>query len=65
DGCHTVTGSQRDANRVGAVRSALGELGVEKDRAKMFFLPRGLHPEFVGAAREMNELVTELGPSPF
>ncbi|RWX49962.1 Methyl-viologen-reducing hydrogenase, delta subunit, partial [Candidatus Electrothrix marina] len=58
-------GSQRAAKRVEAVRSALGELGVEKERAKMFFLPRGLHPEFVGAAQEMNKLVTELGPSPF
>ncbi|MCI5164230.1 MAG: hydrogenase iron-sulfur subunit [Candidatus Electrothrix sp. AX5] len=65
DGCHNVKGSQRAAKRVEAVRSSLGELGVEKDRAKMFFLPRGLHPEFVGAAQEMNKLVTELGPSPF
>jgi coenzyme F420-reducing hydrogenase delta subunit len=50
---------------VEAVRSALGELGVEKDRAKMFFLPRGLHPEFVDAAQEMNDKITALGPSPF
>ncbi|WPD23273.1 MAG: hydrogenase iron-sulfur subunit [Candidatus Electrothrix scaldis] len=65
DGCHNVRGSQRAAKRVESVRSALSELGVEKDRAKMFFLPRGLHPEFVDVAQEVNTLVTEMGPSPF
>ncbi|WP_339135451.1 MAG: hydrogenase iron-sulfur subunit [Candidatus Electrothrix sp. GW3-4] len=65
EGCHNVRGSQRAAKRVEAVRSALSELGVEEERAKMFFLPRGLHPEFVDVAQEMNDQVTELGPSPF
>ncbi|MCI5130777.1 MAG: hydrogenase iron-sulfur subunit [Candidatus Electrothrix sp. EH2] len=65
DGCHNVRGSQRAAKRVESVRSVLDELGLEKDRAKMFFLPRGLHPEFVDTARKMNDLITELGPSPF
>ncbi|CAK8719647.1 MAG: hydrogenase iron-sulfur subunit [Candidatus Electrothrix sp. AW2] len=65
DGCHNVKGSQRAAKRVQAVRSALGELGVEKDRIKMFFLQRGLHPEFVDVAQEMTEQITALGPSPF
>ncbi|WP_446011149.1 hydrogenase iron-sulfur subunit [Candidatus Electrothrix sp.] len=65
DGCHNVKGSQRAAKRVEAVRSALGELGLEKDRAKMFFLPRGLHPEFVDVAQEMTDHIAELGPSPF
>ncbi|MCI5148715.1 MAG: hydrogenase iron-sulfur subunit [Candidatus Electrothrix sp. MAN1_4] len=65
DGCHNVKGSQRAAKRVEAVRSALGELGLEKDRAKMFFLPRGLHPEFVDVAQEMTDHITEMGPSPF
>ena len=65
EGCHNVRGSQRAAKRVESVRSALEELGVEKDRAKMFFLPRGLHPEFIDAAQKMNALISELGPSPF
>jgi len=65
DGCHNVKGSQRAAKRVEAVRSALGELGLEEDRAKMFFLPRGLHPEFVDVAQEMTDRIVELGPSPF
>ena len=65
DGCHNVKGSQRAAKRVQAVREALSELGVEPDRAKMYHLPRGLHPEFIDAGREMNENISTMGPSPF
>jgi coenzyme F420-reducing hydrogenase delta subunit len=65
DGCHNVKGSQRAAKRVQAVREALSELGVEPDRARMYHLPRGLHPEFVDAGREMNENISTMGPSPF
>ncbi len=65
DGCHNVEGSQRAAKRVAAVREALQELDVEPERAKMYHLPRGLHPEFVDAAREMNQRIEKIGPSPF
>ena len=65
DGCHNLKGSQRAAKRVQAVRNALSELDVEPERVKMFHLPRGLHPEFVEAAREMNEQIAKMGPSPF
>ncbi|HFQ89271.1 MAG TPA: hydrogenase iron-sulfur subunit [Desulfobulbus sp.] len=65
DGCHNVKGSQRAAKRVQAVRDALEELGVEPDRVRMYHLPRGLHPEFVDAAREMDEGIRSMGPGPF
>lgn len=65
DGCHNVKGSLRAAKRVEAVRQALSELGVEPERAAMYHLPRGLHPEFIDAAREMNELIGKMGPGPF
>jgi coenzyme F420-reducing hydrogenase delta subunit len=65
DGCHNVKGSQRAAKRVEAVRQALAELDVEADRARMYHLPRGLHPEFIEAGREMNERISRMGPSPF
>jgi coenzyme F420-reducing hydrogenase delta subunit len=65
EGCHNVKGSERAAKRVEAVRSALAELGEDRDRARMYHLPRGLHPEFVDAGQEMNRLITEMGPSPF
>ncbi len=64
-GCHNAKGSARAAKRVEAVRQALDELGVEPDRARMFHLERGLHPEFVDVAVEMNENVRKMGPSPF
>ena len=65
DSCHNVKGSERAAKRVKAVKEALQELGVEPERAAMYHLPRGLHPEFVEAALEMNERITRLGPAPF
>jgi len=65
EGCHNLQGSQRAARRVQAVRDALAELDVEPERAKMYHLPRGLHPEFVNAGREMNERISQMGPSPF
>ena len=65
DACHNVKGSGRAAKRVDAVRQALVELEVEPERARMYHLPRGLHPEFIKAGVEMNELIGKMGPSPF
>lgn len=65
DTCHNEKGSRRAAKRVEAVREALRELDVEADRIRMYHLPRGLHPDFIDAAREMNERIRELGPGPF
>lgn len=65
DACHNVKGSQRAAKRVEAVKKALGELDVEPERVEMYHLARGLHPEFIEAAQEMNERIQKMGPSPF
>ncbi len=65
DSCHNVKGSQRAAKRVAAVKKALGEIDVEPERVEMFHLSRGLHPEFVDAAVEMNKRIEQMGPSPF
>lgn len=65
DTCHNVKGSQRAAKRVEAIKNAMSELGVEADRVEMYHMERGLHPEFVDAAKEMNERILKLGPSPF
>ena len=65
DTCHNVKGSQRAAKRVEAVKSAMSELGVESGRVEMYHMARGLHPEFVDAAKEMNQRILKMGPSPF
>ena len=65
DTCHNVKGSQRAAKRVEAVKDAMSELGVEANRVEMYHMERGLHPEFVDAAREMNDRIVKMGPSPF
>ena len=64
DGCHNVKGSQRAAKRVGAVKKALFELDIESERIEMFHLERGFHPEFVAVARQMDERIKKMGPSP-
>ena len=65
DTCHNVKGSQRASKRVEAVKDAMDELGVGADRVEMYHMERGLHPEFVDAAKEMNERIMKMGPSPF
>jgi len=65
DKCHNVMGSQRAAKKVLAAKEALAELDVEPERVEMFHMERGLHPEFIRAAREMNERVANLGAAPF
>src|SRR5210317_445989 len=65
DTCHNVKGSQRAAKRVAEVKNAIGELGVEEERVEMFLMERGLHPEFVDVAKEMNARISKMGPSPF
>lgn len=63
--CHNIMGSQRASRRVLAVRKALVQLGVEAERIAMMHLPRGFHREFIDAARQVDEQVRILGPSPF
>ncbi len=64
DKCHNLMGSQRAAKRILAVQKALVELGAESERAEMYHMERGFHPEFIKAAQEMNERITALGPCP-
>lgn len=64
DKCHNLMGSQRAAKRVNAIKKALAELEVEPERIKMFHLERGLHPEFIAAALEMDKRIRTLGPCP-
>lgn len=64
DQCHNLMGSQRAAKRVTAIKKALVELTVEPERIEMFHLERGLHPEFIAAAREMDKRIRTLGPCP-
>ena len=64
DTCHNIAGSKRAAKRVQAIKKALHELAVEEERIEMFHLDRGLHPEFLGVAQEMDKRIRALGPSP-
>ena len=46
------------------IRELLGQIGLEPERIKMFNMSAAMAAQFVEAAGEMNDQVTELGPSP-
>lgn len=62
--CHNLQGSRRAAKRILALKKALAELDVEPERAEMFHLARGLHPEFIATAQNMSKRIQQLGPCP-
>jgi F420-non-reducing hydrogenase iron-sulfur subunit len=62
--CHFLTGNLKARKRVNHVKKILKEIGVEPERVEMFNLSAGEGPRFAEIAREMNERIKGLGPSP-
>jgi coenzyme F420-reducing hydrogenase delta subunit len=62
--CHFLTGNLKARKRVNYVKKVLEELGIEPERVEMYNLSAGEGPRFVEIAREMEERIRELGPSP-
>lgn len=46
------------------MQDLLAEIGLERERAEMFNMSAAMAAEFVAAANEMTERITELGPNP-
>ena len=46
------------------VQDLLGEIGLEPERVEMFNMSAAMAAEFVRAATEMTDRITELGPNP-
>lgn len=62
--CHFLVGNIRAKKRVGYVKSILKDLGINPGRVEMFNMSAAMATEFVTAAKEMTERITELGPNP-
>ena len=62
--CHFLSGNLKARKRVNHVKKVLEEIGVEPERVEMFNLSSGEGPRFAEIAREMNERIKGLGPSP-
>lgn len=62
--CHYNTGNLRCRERVDHVQTILDEMGMEKDRVRMYNLSSGEGPTFAAYAKEMTGYIKEVGPSP-
>jgi F420-non-reducing hydrogenase iron-sulfur subunit len=62
--CHFLTGNLKARKRVNYVKKVLEEMGIEPERVDMFNLSAGEGPRFAEIAREMEERIEKLGPSP-
>jgi coenzyme F420-reducing hydrogenase delta subunit len=49
---------------VDRVQDLLGQIGLEPERVQMFNMSAAMAGAFVTAAKEMNERISALGPSP-
>jgi len=50
--------------RVERVHELLKQIGLESERVRMYFMSSAMAGQFVAAAKEMNEIITTLGPNP-
>ena len=62
--CHFLSGNLKARKRVNYVKKVLEEMGIEPERVEMFNLSAGEGPRFAEIAREMEERIKKLGPSP-
>jgi F420-non-reducing hydrogenase iron-sulfur subunit len=62
--CHYNAGNLRCRERVEHVQTLLGEIGIEKERVRMYNLSSGEGPTFAAYAKEMTAYIKEVGPSP-
>lgn len=62
--CHFLHGNLLAKKRVQRVRTILNSIGLDGDRVRMYNLSSGEAPQFAQYAREMDERIRELGPSP-
>ena len=62
--CFYNEGNLRCRERVNHVRSLLKEIGLEPDRVRMYNLSSSEAPTFAAYAKEMTEIITQLGPNP-
>jgi F420-non-reducing hydrogenase iron-sulfur subunit len=62
--CHYLTGNLRARKRVEYTKKLLDEIGVGGERLEMYNIAASDGPRFAEVAREMDEKIKALGPSP-
>ena len=62
--CHYNEGNFRARERVEHVKMLLAEVGLQGERVRMYNLSSGEGPTFAAYAKEMTELIKNLGPNP-
>ena len=62
--CHYLTGNLRGKKRVLYTKQLLDEIGVGGERLEMYNIAASDGPRFSEVAREMDEKIRALGPSP-
>jgi len=62
--CHFLEGNLHAKKRVQRVKEILDKVGLGVGRLEMYNLSAGMGPRFAEIAREMDQRIRELGPSP-
>jgi len=62
--CHFLTGNLRARKRVEYAKKLLDEIGVGGERLAMYNIAASDGPRFAEVAREMDEKIRAIGPSP-
>jgi F420-non-reducing hydrogenase iron-sulfur subunit len=62
--CHFIQGNLHAKRRVKRVKEILDQVGLGGERVEMFNLSAGQGGRFAEIAREMDQKIRELGPSP-
>lgn len=62
--CHFLKGNIRAKKRVNGLKKLLGEIGIGSERLEMYNLSSSMGPRFAEVAKEFEERIKSLGPSP-
>jgi F420-non-reducing hydrogenase iron-sulfur subunit len=63
-GCHFIEGNLRARRRTDHIRDMLDEIGVGRERLRMYNLSAAMAPTFVQAVNEVLQAIKALGPNP-
>lgn len=57
-----MSGNEKAARRVAAVKKVLEEIGIEPERVEMFYNSAAMGPQFAQTCIDFTECIRKLGP---
>jgi F420-non-reducing hydrogenase iron-sulfur subunit len=63
--CHYQEGNTKAEARAEAIKLMLEDLGLEEERFRLEWISASEGPKFAKIAKEMTEILRELGPNPY